>query len=112
MTAPTLFDTEDDLQTAHNGIIAIFGSPELGLSGEHRGVPSLAKELVKRHGDDYMAIGRELHDRECFLCWQAHSCPAYKPHTGRQVDEIVGLYADLIGGVAEGRIRLARRGQL
>lgn len=106
MSAPTLFDTDTPAQTALNGIIVIFARPELGLSGEHRGVPALAAELVKKHRDDYVAIGRELHDRECFKCWQAHSCAAYKSHTSEQADEIATFYGGLIRDVAEGKLKL------
>lgn len=100
--------TDEPLQTAYNGILVLFARPELGLSGEHRGVPKLAKDLLKKHGEDYTAIGRELHDRECFLCWQAHACPAYKPHTAAQVDEIAKLYGGLIRDVANGTRRVIR----
>ena len=109
MSAPTLFDTDAPAQTAVNGIIVIFTRPELGLSGEHRGVPELAAELVKKHGDDYVAIGRELHDRECFKCWQSHACAAYQPHTSEQSDEIATFYGGLIRGVAEGRLKLVHK---
>lgn len=98
----SLFDTAPP-QTATNAIIAISGKPELGLSGPHRSIPALAAELVKAHGVDYPAIGRGLHDRECFQCWQAHSVPGIKPHMPDQVAEIVDLYAGLISDVVEGR---------
>ena len=107
MNESTLFDTDAPAQTAVNGIIVIFTRPELGLSGEHRGVPELAAELVKKHGDDYVAIGRELHDRECFKCWQSRSCAAYKPHTEEQAGEIADLYGGLIRDVVEGKLKLA-----
>ena len=100
--------TDESLQTAYNGILVLFARPELGLSGEHRGVPKLAKELLKKHGEDYTAIGRELHDRECFRCWQAHACPAYTPHTPAQADEIADLYGGLIRDVADGTRRVIR----
>lgn len=110
MSAPTLFDTDAPAQTAVNGIIVIFTRPELGLSGEHRGVPALAAELVKKYGDDYVAIGRELHDRECFKCWQSRSCAAYTPHTSEQVADIADLYGGLVRDVAEGRLKLVYKG--
>ena len=100
--------TDESLQTAYNGILVLFARPELGLSGEHRGVPKLAKELLKKHGEDYTAIGRELHSRECFRCWQAYACAAYKSHTAEQVDEIADLYGGLIRDVADGTRRLVR----
>ena len=100
--------TDESLQTAYNGILVLFARPELGLSGEHRGVPKLAKELLKKHGEDYTAIGLELHSRECFRCWQAYACAAYKPHTAEQVDEIADLYGGLIRDVADGTRRLVR----
>ena len=111
MSGEALFgdETFEPPQTAINAIIALAGRGDLGLSGHHRSIPDLAGKLAKKHGDDYTSMGRELHDRECFKCWQAYSCAAYKPHTGEQVDEIATFYGDLIRDVVEGRRKLVHK---
>lgn len=99
-------DTFEPPQTAENAIVAIAYRHDLGLSGSHRSIPKLADELAKKHRDDYKSMGRELHDRECFQCWQAYSTPGIKMHTPDQVDEITDLYSGLIADVVEGRRKI------
>lgn len=108
----TLFDLDrsEPEQTAVNAIRVIAEHPDLGLSGPHRSIPALAEELARKHKTNYLAMGEELHQRECFRCWQAYSTPAFTPHSREQVAEIAELYGSLIADVVEGRRRLVFSG--